>query len=134
MSPNGTGFFALNALNIGPPATITFTPTDTAIGQPAANLPLTKQICQVNAATGACINPSTPGPSSTVSLGTNESTNFAVFFVGQGQCISFDIPNHRGLVIATQGGIPVSQTGNSINMQAAGCPPTGASPKVSARK
>jgi hypothetical protein len=47
-NPSASATFSVQAVNIGPTANVTLVPTDTTIGQPARNLPLTKTICPWN--------------------------------------------------------------------------------------
>jgi len=96
---------------------VTFTPTDTAFGQPAQHLPLTLSICQSDPQSGACVNPSTPGPSATVTAAQNQSVVFSTFVQGQGTVIPYDPANSRIFVLATQGGSPVGGTSVAVKME-----------------
>src|SRR5205823_4549362 len=101
------------------PCTVTFTPTDTPVGQAARNLPLTPLICQTNPSTGACINPTTPGPSSTVSVNKNDTVFFTTFVQGQGTVVPYDPANNRIFVIAAQGAAPVGESSAAVKMNGA---------------
>jgi hypothetical protein len=98
------------------PCTVTFTPTDTPFGQPPRNLPLTLSICQTNPQTGACINPTTPGPSTTVTVAQNQSVVLSTFVQGQDMPIPYDPANRRIFVLASQSGNPVGGTSVAVKM------------------
>jgi virginiamycin B lyase len=112
---NGSGFFAVATINIGPSGSVTFTPTDFAPDQPPRNLPLTKLIClyKPNPADG-CVDP--PSASVTTTIATNQVINLGVFVTGQGTFIPFDIPNNRVFAVAQQGTTFLSQTGVAVRM------------------
>jgi hypothetical protein len=86
---NGTGFFAAAVVNIGAIGSITAIADDGGKG-----LPLTLSLCQTNPATGACVNPATPGSSATFTTQPNEIATFTVFVTGTGN-IPFDPANNR---------------------------------------
>ena len=96
----GSGAIAAVAMNIGNAGTLTFTATDTPSGQLARNLPLNLAICQTDAE-GACINPTTPGPSSTLTVAQFQAVFFSVFVTGQGRLIPYDPANNRVFILAT---------------------------------
>jgi hypothetical protein len=85
----GIGFFAAAAINIGAPGTVTATADDGGKGL-AVNLSL----CQTDPSTGACINPTSPGTSATVSVASNQTVTFTVFVTGTGT-VPFDPANNR---------------------------------------
>jgi virginiamycin B lyase len=105
------------------PATcsVSFTPTDTPIGQPARNLAVAPFICQTNPNTGACVNPESPGASSTVQVSQNETVFFSTFVQGKGTLVPYDPANSRIFIIARQGSTPVGESSAAIKM--AGAPP-----------
>jgi probable HAF family extracellular repeat protein len=113
----GTGLMVAAAINISAGGTVTFTPTDTPIGQPARNLPLKVSICQTDPANGQCTNPSTPGSSSTVTVATGETVFFSIFIQGLGTLIAFDPAHHRIFLIATEGSTPVGEASVAVKMQ-----------------
>jgi hypothetical protein len=93
--PNGTGFFAASALNIGEPASIAFA------GEPTATAGVAPLICETVASTGACLAP--PAASVTRVMGRNQSATFSIFLAGAGQTIPFDPANRRVNLIARDG-------------------------------
>ena len=96
---SGSGAMAAVAVNIGDAGTLTFTATDTPSGQLARNLPLNLTICQTDAG-GACINPTTPGPSATLTAAQFQAVFFSVFVTGQGSLIPYDPANNRVFILA----------------------------------
>jgi virginiamycin B lyase len=131
LGPDGALWFTeLTGNNIGrivPPGTCTvaFTPTDTPVGQPARNLAVTPLICQTNPNTGACVNPPSPGASSTVQVSQGETVFFSTFVQGQGTFVPYDPANNRIFIIAQQGATPVGESSAAIKMTGA---PTVSSP------
>ena len=113
----GTGLIATASINIQAPATVTFMPTDTPFGQLPRNLPVALSICQTDLSTGACVNPTSPGPSSTVTVANNETVFFSVFAKGQGTSIPYDPGNTRIFIIGTQGSTPVGEASAAVKMQ-----------------
>jgi hypothetical protein len=98
----GTGLIVTASINIGASGLVTVTPTATPVGQPPRPLPANLFICQTNSS-GACINPPTPGGSSTVSVSQNETVFFSVFVQGQGTSIPYNPGNTRVFIVAAQG-------------------------------
>jgi hypothetical protein len=98
------------AINIARAGTVTFRPTDTPPGQLPRNLPLNLSICQTDA-TGTCINPTTPGPSSTLTVANNQTVFFSVFAAGQGTLMPYDPANKRIFILAT---IPANITNDGV--------------------
>jgi hypothetical protein len=113
---NGTGLMVTAAVNIGFPATVTCASTPTPAGQQARNLAANLAICQTNNQ-GQCINPATPGASSTVNVASNDMVFFSTFIQGQGQTIPFDPANTRVFFICTQGGTPVGEASVAVRTQ-----------------
>jgi virginiamycin B lyase len=118
-----TEFAGNNIGRIVSPATCTvaFTPTDTPVGQPARNLAVTPLICQTNPTSGACVNPPSPGASSTVQVSQGETVFFSTFVQGLGTLVPYDPANNRIFVIARQGATPVGESSAAIKMT--GAPP-----------
>jgi hypothetical protein len=110
---SGTGLLVTAAVDIGANGTVTCVPTPTPAGQPTRTLAANLSICQTNAG-GTCINPSTPGASSTVAVTTNQTVFFSIFIQGQGQVISFDPGNKRVFLVCTQGSTPVGETSAAV--------------------
>jgi len=117
-SLNGTGLIAIASIDIGAAGTVTFTPTDTAVGQPPRNLPITVSICQSNPSTGLCM--ATPGPSAIVTVAHNQTVTFSVFVQGQGTMVPYDPGSNRIFVIATQGTTPVGEASTAVEMLSGG--------------
>jgi len=76
---DGTGVFAVAAVNIGASATITVT-ADTG----AANLPISISVCQTNPATGVCLGQL--GLSVTTQINGGQTPTFASFLQGRVSC------------------------------------------------
>ena len=76
----GTAGFSVATVNVGAQDTISVT-ADTA----STRLPVSMAICETNASTGQCMNPSSPttGPVVTT-LGTNATKTFAIFVTANG--------------------------------------------------
>lgn len=114
---SGTGLMVTAAVNIGANATVTCAPTPTPYNQAPRSLAATLSICQTNPSTGACINPSTPGPSSTVTVPKDQTVTFSVFVTGQGQAITFDPALRRVFFLCMQGNIPVGEASVAVRTQ-----------------
>jgi hypothetical protein len=114
---SGTGLIVTAAINIGAAGTVTFFPVDTPYGQLPRKLPLSLTICQTNPNTGQCINPATPGPSSTVTVANNQTVTFSIFATGQGTSIPYDPANTRVFILGKQGGTPVGEASAAVKMQ-----------------
>jgi hypothetical protein len=118
---NGSGAVAVATIDIGAAGTVTVTPSDTPPGQPARNLPVSLSICQTNPTTGACINPTTPGPSVTLSVAANQMTFFTIFVNGQGTLVPYDPANNRIFVISKSGSgtsqVTVGEASTALKMQ-----------------
>lgn len=113
---SGTGLIVTAAINIGAAGTVTFTPVDTPYGQLPRKLPLSLTICQTNPS-GQCINPATPGSSSTVTVANNQTVTFSIFAAGQGTLIPYDPANNRVFILGKQGNTPVGEASAAVNMQ-----------------
>jgi hypothetical protein len=113
---SGATAFGHAAINIASGASVTFTAEDTPIGQPSRNLPVDLTICQTNAS-GACVNPATPGASATVTAATNQVVTFSVFARGRGQAVPFDPANNRIYVLARQGTTAVGAASVAVRTQ-----------------
>jgi hypothetical protein len=111
---NGTGLTVTAAVNIAAAGTVTFKPSDSPIGQALRNLPLDLLICQTNPATGACINPTSPGNSATLNVAANETVFFSIFAVGKGIPIPFDPANNRVFIIGLQGSTAVGAASTAV--------------------
>jgi glucose/arabinose dehydrogenase len=119
-NPNSASVVATASIDIGAGGTVTVVGTDTAVGQLPSNLPLTITICQTDPSDGHCINPTSPGASSTVTVANNETVYFTAFVAGQGQFITFDPANNRVLVIAYAGSTPVGEASAAVRMLSGG--------------
>jgi YVTN family beta-propeller protein len=104
---------------VSPPCPVTFTPTDTPFGQPARNLAVTPSICQTNSA-GVCINPTSPGPSSTVLVGKSQTVFFSTFVNGKGTMVPYDPANNRIFILAKQGTTAVGEVSAAVKMVSQG--------------
>jgi subtilisin family serine protease len=111
--PNGTGFMATAAINIGAAGSVTFVPTDTPFGQAARNIPVTMTVCQTNSS-GACLAPA--GASVTVTAAASQIFTFAVFVQGTGTAVPYDPANKRIFLVAQQGTTPVGETSAALKM------------------
>jgi hypothetical protein len=80
-------------------------------------VPLGPIITKTNPSTGACINPSTPGASSTVTVTANQTVTFSVFIQAKGTAVPFDPANSRVFIIGKQGATPVGEAGAAIRTQ-----------------
>jgi hypothetical protein len=112
----GTGLMVTAAIDIGAGASVTCAPTPTPVGQPARSLAANLSICQTNSQ-GQCINPATPGASSTVTVANNQTLFFSTFIQGQGQTIPFDPANSRVFFICTQGSSAVGEASVAVRTQ-----------------
>ena len=113
-STTGVGVVVAASINIGTAATVTFTATDHALDQPSPGLPVQALICQVDGSTGQCINPTTPGPSATLSVSANQTVFFSAFVTGEGQNVSFDPAINRIFIVATQGSTVVGESSVAV--------------------
>lgn len=112
---NGTGLLVTAAIDIGTNGTITCVPTPTPPGQAARTLAAGLSICQTNPnGNGQCVNPGTPGASSTLAVTTNQTVFFSIFLQGQGQAISFDPANKRVFLVCSQGSTVVGVTSAAV--------------------
>jgi subtilisin family serine protease len=109
----GTGLIVTAAIDIGAGGIVTVAATATPVGQPTRSLAANLFICQTNSS-GACINPPTPGGSSTVNVSQNETVFFSVFIQGQGVPISYDPGNTRVFVVASQGSNVVGEASAAV--------------------
>jgi probable HAF family extracellular repeat protein len=112
----GTGLMVVASINIGEGGSVTFTPSDTPFGQAPRFLPLAITICQTDRS-GKCINPTTPGNSSTVAVAKGQTLFFSIFVQGVGTTIPYDPGNSRVFVLATQAGVPVGEASAAVKMQ-----------------
>jgi hypothetical protein len=85
----GANAVAFATTNVGAGGTIRVT-ADTG----GVTLPLTLTLCQTNPLTGACINPTTPAASVTLTMGTGAQPTFSVFAKGKGT-VPIDLVKHR---------------------------------------
>jgi hypothetical protein len=90
------------------------------VGASPRNLPLTLSICQIDPNTAQCINPTTPGPSATVTMANGEFAHFGIFAQPQGQFIATDPANNRVYVIPRQGSTAVGQQSVALKMLSPG--------------
>jgi hypothetical protein len=109
---DGTGVFAVAALNLGASATITVT-ADTG----RASLPVTLSLCETNPANGQCINPAAPAPSVTMQIGTGQTPTFAIFVQGHGNVALLPGVNRAFVRFRTAGGDIVGGTSAAIGTQ-----------------
>jgi hypothetical protein len=113
----GTGFASLAAQNIGAAASLQARLSASAIGAPAATLPLTMVMCQTNPTTGACLVPPT-GTTVNFNLGVNQVATFAAFLTYTGTAIPFDPANKRVFVHFFQGTTPVGSASVAVRTTA----------------
>ena len=78
------GAFALAAVNLGAPDTVTAV-ADTG----TTSLPVTVALCRTDRMTGVCLSPTAPAPSVTSHVAADETLTFAVFVTARG-AIPFD--------------------------------------------
>jgi hypothetical protein len=95
---------------------VTCAPSTSPFGQLQRPTPVQLSICQTNAQ-GQCINPATPGASSTLTVATSDTTFFTTFIKGLGQAIPFDPTDTRAFFICTQGGLPVGGSSVALRTQ-----------------
>ncbi len=113
---NGTGLMVTSSINISAPGTVTCAPGTTPYGEEPRPAPFQLSICQTNNQ-GQCINPATPGVSSTVTVGTNETAFFATFIQGLGQAVPLDPVNTRAFFTCKQGDLPVGGSSVAVRTQ-----------------
>jgi Metallo-peptidase family M12 len=101
--PTGQNFIALATVNVGAGGTITAEANTGSV-----TLPVTLTICQTNPTTGACINPQTPGPSATLTIGAGGVATLTVIVQGSGT-IPFD-PAINRIVINFHEGSTINGT------------------------
>jgi hypothetical protein len=89
----GSNVFSAAAINIGGSAG-SMTSVIASIDDGGRNLPVSVSICQSDPTTGACINPTTPGPSATLSIAPNQTVTYSAFVTGTGN-VPFDPANNR---------------------------------------
>jgi hypothetical protein len=105
----GTHAFAIAAINIGAPGTLTATVDDNG-----RNLALQLALCQTDPATSACVNPPTPESFGGVTVETNSIVTFAAFVTGTGD-VPFDTANNRIFVSFTDvGGVTRGSTSVAV--------------------
>jgi len=114
--PTGTGLIAMAAIDIGAGGTVMCAPTSTPVGQPPRSLAANVSFCQTNAQ-GQCINPATPGTSSTLTVANNQTVFFAAFIQGQGSIIPFDPASNRVFLICSQGQTAVGEASAAVRTQ-----------------
>ena len=85
---NRAGAFSIATINVGAAADLVVRARSTS-----ASLPLTIKVCQTDAQ-AQCINPSVPGPVSSVQLASNDAATFSVFVISSGPVL-FDPAEHR---------------------------------------
>jgi hypothetical protein len=113
---SGTGVMVMSSINIGAPGSVTCAPSTSPFGQLQRSTPVQLSICQTNAQ-GQCINPGTPGASSTLNVAANETAFFTTFIKGLGQAIPFDPTDTRAFFICTQGALPVGGSSVALRTQ-----------------
>jgi hypothetical protein len=108
----GSGAFAVATANVGAGASITAT-ADTG----SATLPVTIALCQTNPTTSACINPTTPASSATVTINAGGTPTFGVFVTGTG-AVSFAPGTNRVFVrFKDSGGATRGSTSVAVRTQ-----------------
>lgn len=88
--PNGTGFFATAAVNVGTTGDLVATVDDGGKG-----LPMTIALCQTDPGTGSCVNPPNPAASVPFTASADIPVTFSIFVVGAGSVVPFDPANNR---------------------------------------
>ena len=88
-TPGAAAFFAASAINIGAGNHVVALVDDNG-----SNLPVTVTLCRTDPGTGVCIDPSSPGGSTTSLLATSEVSTYAVFIIANGP-ITFDPARNR---------------------------------------
>jgi hypothetical protein len=112
----GSNAFSAAAINIGGPAG-SMTPVIASIDDGGRNLPVSVSICQSDPTTSACINPTTPGPSATLSIAPNQTVTYSAFVTGTGN-VPFDPANNRlFLRFKTTDGATVGATTVAVRTQ-----------------
>ena len=110
--PTGTGIFVASTINIGAAASITASVDDNG-----RNLPLIPTLCRTDPSNGQCTNPTTPAPTATFTLGTNEIATFTVFATGAGT-VPFDPANSRVFLrFTTSDGVTRGATSVAVRTQ-----------------
>jgi len=119
-STTGVGFFTVASLDIGAVGVpVTFVVTDTPIGQPPRNIPVSLSICQT-AGAGCLATPSsfvtvTPAAGGGQAGAPGTTTFFFTVFVsGLGTAIANNPGFNRIFVIAYAGGLPVGETSAGV--------------------
>ena len=101
-STQGTGAFAVEVANFGPP-------TDAGVTLSSGNLPVNVTICQTNPSNGQCLAPPVGENGISVPLATGTSATFSVFVTATA-AIASDPTNNRIYVIVTNS----AQTGAGL--------------------
>jgi len=101
-STQGTGAFAVEVANFGPP-------TDAGVTLSSGNLPVNVTICQTNPSNGQCLAPPVGENGISVPLATETSATFSVFVTATA-AIASDPTNNRIYVIVTNS----AQTGAGL--------------------
>jgi hypothetical protein len=109
----GTGQVVAASMDIGAAGTVTFTPTDTPVGQMPRNLPLDLTICQTDA-TARCM--ATAGPSVTVNVTNGQVLFFSIFVKGRGQSVALNPAFNRVFLVAMQGNNAVGEASVAVKM------------------
>jgi hypothetical protein len=100
-------------MDIGAAGTVTFTPSDTPVGQGPRNLPLNLTICQTDAK-AVCL--ATPGPSVTVDVSKGQVLFLSIFVKGLGQAVVTNPAFNRVFLIAMQGNNAVGEASAAVKM------------------
>ena len=106
---DGTGAFAVAAVNVGASGSITAS-ADTG----SASLPLNIFLCQTNPADGQCISPI--GSSVTTQINANDTPTFGIFVQGNGN-VPFDPAANRIFVRLSSGGMTRGSTSVAVRTQ-----------------
>lgn len=109
---DGTGIFSIASVNVGAGSQVVVT-ADTG----SATLPVTLTLCQTDPQSGACINPTTPGPSATVQMNANDTPTFALFVRGHGNVPFSPGVNRVFARFKTPGGATVGATSAAVRTQ-----------------
>ena len=109
----GTGQIAAASMDIAAAGTVTFTPTDTPVGQVPRNLPLDLTICQTDAK-AVCL--ATAGPSVTVDVSKGQILFLSIFVKGRGQSVALNPAFNRVFLVAMQGNNAVGEASVAVKM------------------
>jgi len=119
--PQGANAVGVATTNVGATGTITAEANAGSLGTAVL-----LAMCQTNPMTGACINPTTPAPSVTLTIGAGEQPTFTVLALANNTTIPQDLAFNRVFVNFHEGSItgPIrGGTSMAVRTFTPGCSP-----------